>query len=86
MPAHIHSMSYIYSYPPEQNGRHFADNRYKLILINEKFCIFIKTSLNVLSKCPIDNKPVLVQVMAWRRTGDNPLSEPMMTRFNDAYI
>ena len=25
-------------------------------------------------------------MMAWRRTGDKPLSEPMMTHFNDAYM
>ena len=25
-------------------------------------------------------------IMAWRQTGDKPLSEPMMTQFNDAYM
>ena len=25
-------------------------------------------------------------IMAWRRIGDNPLSEPILTRFTDAYI
>ena len=29
-------------------------------------------------KGPIDNNPALVQIMAWRRSGDKPLSEPMM--------
>ena len=29
---------------------------------------------------PINNIPTLVQVMAWRRPGDKPLSEPMMVR------
>ena len=24
--------------------------------------------------------------MAWRRPGDNPLSEPMMAQFTDAYM
>ena len=24
--------------------------------------------------------------MAWRRIGDKPLSEPMLTRFTDAYV
>ena len=37
-------------------------------------------------KGPINNMPVLVQIMAWRRTGDKPLSEPMMAQFNDAYM
>ena len=29
-------------------------------------------------KSPIENKPELVQVMAWRRTGDKPLPEPLL--------
>ena len=29
---------------------------------------------------PINNIPTLVQVMAWRRSGDKPLSEPMIVR------
>ena len=29
---------------------------------------------------PINNIPSLVQIMAWRRPGDKPLSEPMMVR------
>ena len=37
-------------------------------------------------KGPINNIPALVQIMAWRRTGDKALSEPMMTQFNDAYM
>ena len=31
-------------------------------------------------KCPIDNIPSLVQIMAWRRPGNKPLSEPMFVR------
>ena len=34
----------------------------------------------------IDNKWALFQVMAWRRSGDKPLSEPMFTQFTDAYM
>ena len=34
----------------------------------------------------IDNKSALVQVMAWRRTGDKPLPEPILTQFIDAYM
>ena len=32
----------------------------------------------ICSQGPIDNNPALVQIMAWRRSGDKPLSEPMM--------
>ena len=38
----------------------------------------IKISLKFIPKVPINNIPALVQIMAWRRTGDKPLSEPMM--------
>ena len=34
----------------------------------------------------INNKPALVQVMAWHQIGDMPLSEPMLTRLTDAYM
>ena len=35
-------------------------------------------SLKFVPKGPINNTPALVQIMAWRRPGDKPLSEPMM--------
>ena len=38
------------------------------------------------SKSQINNKSVLFPVMAWRRTGDKPLPESMMTHVNDAYM
>ena len=28
----------------------------------------------------------LVQILAWHRIGDRPLSEPMLTRFTNAYM
>ena len=37
-----------------------------------------KKSQKFVPKGPINNIPSLVQIMAWRRTGDKPLSEPMM--------
>ena len=37
--------------------------------MNEKLCISIKISLKFVPKGPINNKAVLVQVMAWCRTG-----------------
>ena len=33
----------------------------------------------------INNKPALVEKMAWRWTGTKQLSEPMMAKFTDAY-
>ena len=54
--------------------------------MNEMFCIQIRISMKFVPKGPIDNKSVLVQVIAWHRTGDKPLSEPMLTQFTDAYV
>ena len=62
-----------------------ADDIFKWIFLNENSRIPIQISLKFVHKSPTDNKPVLVQVMAWRRTGDKPLPEPMMTQFTDAY-
>ena len=45
---------------------------------NENCCILIEISLKYARKVPIDNNPALVKIMAWRRPGDKPLSEPMM--------
>ena len=56
-------------------------------------CIFvnndripIRISLKFVPKSSIDNNPVLIQIMAWRRIGDKPLYEAMLTRFTDAYM
>ena len=63
---------------PRQNGRHFADAIFKSIFLNENVWISIKISLKFVPKCPINNIPALVQIMAWRWPGDKSLSEPMM--------
>ena len=61
-----------------QNGRNFADDTFKRIFVNENARISIKISLKFVAKGPINNIPVLVQIMAWRRPGDKPLSQPMV--------
>ena len=45
---------------------------------NENVLISIKISLKFVPKGPINNIQALVQIMAWRRPGDKPLSEAMM--------
>ena len=62
----------------ETNCRHFTDDILKCIFVNENVWISITISLNVVPGGPINNSPPLVQIMAWRRPGDKPLSEPMM--------
>ena len=63
-----------------QKGRHFADDIFKWIFLNENVWIPIKISLKTVPQGPINNIPALVQMMAWRRPGDKPLSGPMMVR------
>ena len=63
---------------PRRNEQHFADDIFKRIFFNENVWISIKISLKFVSNGPINNIPVLVQMMVWRRSGDKPLSEPMM--------
>ena len=71
---------------PRQNGRHFTDNMLKCILFQKNVWIWIKISLKFVPRGPINNIPALVQIMAWRRTGDKPLPEPMMTQFSNTYV
>ena len=64
---------------PRQDGRHFPDDIFKCIqMYYENVYISIKISLKFVPNGPINNIPALVQIMAWRRPGDKPLSEPVM--------
>ena len=76
---HSYSMWSVFNtLRPRQNGRHFAGDTFKHILLNENVWIAIKISLKFVPKGPINNIPALIQIMAWRRSGDKPLSELMM--------
>ena len=74
---HIHIPS-VNTLRPRQNDRHFTDDTFKRIFLNEDVRIAISISLKFVPRGPIYNCPALVQIMAWRRSGDKPLSEPMM--------
>ena len=50
----------------------------KCNFLNENVWLSIKISLTFVPKGHFNNIPALVQIMAWRRPGDKPLSEPMM--------
>ena len=63
---------------PRQNGRQLADDIFKCIFLNENVWISIRIFFKFVPKGLINNIPALVQIMAWRRPGDKPLSEPMM--------
>ena len=71
---------WINSFRPRQNDRHFPDDSFKSISLIDNLQISIRISLMFVPKGPIKNIPALVQIMALRRPGDKPLSEPMMIR------
>ena len=75
-----HSYQVINTLKPRQNGRHFADDIFKCIFLNENVWILIEISLKFIPNGPINNIAALVQIMAWRRSGDKPWSEPMMIK------
>ena len=62
---------------PRQHGHHFADDSLRCIFLNWNSCILNKISLKYIPFSLIDNMRALVQIMAWRRTSDKPLSEAM---------
>ena len=65
---------------PRQNSRLFADDSFKRIFLKENIRVSIIISLKFVPKGFINNIPALVLIMAWRRPGDKPLSEPMLVR------
>ena len=69
---------WVNTFRPRYNGRHFADNIFKRIFLHENVRISIWISQNFVPKGPINNIPTLVQIMAWCRPGDKPLSEAML--------
>ena len=71
-------LGFINTLRPRQNGRHFADDIFKCVFFNENAWISLQISLKFVPKFRINNITALVQIMAWRRPGDKPLSEPMM--------
>ena len=69
-----------------QNSRQFTDDISKFIFVNGDVWIAIKISPRFFPNGPIDYKSTLVQLIAWRRSGDKPLSEPIMAWFIGAYM
>ena len=63
---------------PKHNGRHFTNNIFKHIFLNENFLIWIKFHWNMFLM------EALVHIMAWRRIGDKPSSEAMFVCFTNA--
>ena len=74
----IKEHSLVTTSKPKQNGRHFADDNFTCIFLNEYAWNAIKILLNIDPEDVVNNIQILVQIMAWCWPGDKPLSEPMM--------
>ena len=59
--------------PLDKMAAILSDNIFKRIFVDDNDKIPIQISLKLVPRSPIDNKPALVQVMAWRQPGDMPL-------------
>ena len=68
-------------------SNHHINLQSEMLLMGSVMIVsWIKISLKFVPNGSIDNKPVLVQVMAWHRAGDKPLPELMLTQFTAAYM
>ena len=56
----------------------FSRLHFQMDFFNKNIWISLRNSLKFVLKVRIDNIPALVKIMAWRRPGNTPLSEPMM--------
>ena len=75
----LRSVCFLYCTQDGLNHRQFEDDIFKFIILNENCRIFIQIIQKfVLNGWTDDNKQALVQIMAWYRAGDKPLSELIM--------
>ena len=66
--TNIYRYIHINTLRPRQNGRHFADDTFKLIFLIENVKNSTKISLTFIPTSPINNIPALVHITAWRRS------------------
>ena len=69
---------HLNSLRPRRNRHYNAGDIFKCIFLKENVWIPTKFWLKFIPKGPFNNIPALVQIMAWRRPGDKPLSGPLM--------
>ena len=80
----ISSIPTLVAIEARQNGPHFADDILICIFYGNGY-ISIKISQKYVPDGPINNIPALVQITAWCRLGDEPLSETMMVRLPTSF-
>ena len=81
--ATLYRFSLVNTLRPRQQDCHFSDDIFKRIFLNWNCCIWIQISLTFVPNGPVNNKSALVQVMAWDRAGDKPVSGSMLAQFTD---
>ena len=81
LPWWYDNMTTVKTLRPTQNGRLFPYDILKWSFLNDNEWISLRISLKFVPKVRINTIPALVQIMAWRRPGDESVSEPMMVSF-----
>ena len=71
--------------PSDKMAAIFADNIFKCMFWMKKIKFRLKFYWNLFTRVQYDI-PALVEIMSWRRIGENPLPEPIVTQFTDAYM
>ena len=71
---------------PGKNWPPFRRRYFQMQFLERRVLVFGFNLLMFVPKRPIGNTSALIQVKAWRRTGDRPLPEPMLVQFNNAYM
>ena len=69
---------------PDENSCTFADDVIKCIFFDKTYRVLVKISLKVVCNIPINNSTAFMQKIVRRRSGDKPLSEPMLIKLADA--
>ena len=64
MPTFLYAINTL---SPRRNRRHFADDIFKCIFVNDNVWISLKIWLKFVPRVPINNIPAMVQIMAWCR-------------------
>ena len=74
----IYTRPVLNTLSPRQSGHHFPDSIFRCIFLNENVWISTEISLTFICRCPINNIPALVQIIALHLSGNKSLSEPIM--------
>ena len=73
--------TFCYHIETETICKPFCRRHLKYISLNRNVYFSIMTALKCVPKGPANNIPALVQIIAWCRPGDKPISEPMIVIF-----